>query len=193
MMKDGIAELMADAEIPTEEQQPQNIHSAAPAENGGNRSTETEVFPENNKPELSAELIESGADFAIGFFDIALTQLLKFMLKRKKNKKVAKLFGESGLIKFQALMDEVDAADNNKVQFSVIREFNSDELKMLHLSKKASEILEDLPLTDEEKELIKIPLMEIMKQKGGTIPPQYQLLLGVMQIAGGRVAEIAML
>ncbi len=191
-MHDGIAQLFADAEQPTEEMKPQTSEAATIEEKSGAGSPVPQKEPEPEH-EVSAEMVEAGADLAIGLFDISQSSIFRLLVKRKKNKRIIKLWGESGLNKMERLIDEMDAANNTRVSFTDAREFNPEELAMIRLAKKVDEMVEDLPMSEDEKNLIKVPLMEIMKKKGSTLPPEYALILGVLQIAGARAAEMAMM
>lgn len=185
---ESVQVLLKDIAIPTQEREPQKITTDAPAAPTAENKAEQEA-----KEPISQEMLESGADLTIGLFDFGQTSLFSFLVKNKRNKRLVKLYGENALDKLERLQLEQEAANDKKATVSIIREFTVDELAMLKLGLKADEIVNGLPLTDQEKNLIKIPLMEIMKQRGGTLPPEYALMLGIFQIAGARTAELIML
>lgn len=185
---ESVQGLLKDIAIPTQEREPQKITTDAPAASVAENKAEQEA-----KEPISQEMLESGADLTIGLFDFGQTSLFSFLVKNKRNKRLVKLYGENALDKLEKLQLEQEAGSDTRATVSIIREFTVDELAMLKLGLKADEIVNGLPLTDQEKNLIKIPLMEIMKQRGGTLPPEYALMLGIFQIAGARTAELIML
>lgn len=143
--------------------------------------------------DLSEESVEWGADFAIGMYDIGQQKLLAHFGKRKRNKKLRKKYGANALEKLETLKNEIEALTKNKMQQTVLREFTTDDYGMLRVEKAFEEYLEELALTDDEKDLIRKPLMKLMIKHGGEIPPGLALGLAVLQITGSRVADLAML
>ncbi len=185
----SINKLLQDVIVPTEEKVPQVI---APA-------TEIPITPEIpigqttppveeiKQPEpISDEIVEAGADIAIGMFDFSQNNLFKFFVNRKKRNRMESLLGENHRDKLETLISEVEAG-------KTADQFTTNDISALRIEKNVQELLKDLPLSDQDKEALKKPLMAIMKKKGGTLPPEYALGLAVLQILGGRTAEIYML
>jgi hypothetical protein len=191
-MNEGITELLKDTAIPTEERAPQQFTEAEIIS-----ETKNEPVKESDATEepvkMSAEMVEAGADLTIGLFDVAQTSIFRFLVKKRKNKKLIALYGDKALDKLEYLLDEQEAKSSNKLHVTEMRSFSPEEMGMLRIAKAVEEITEDLPMSESEKDLIKIPLMEIMKKRGGTLPPEYALMLGILQIAGARTGEILMI
>lgn len=193
-MDNSIKELLKDAAIETEQREPQMFTEAeiiSEVKNMPNVQPDTAVIAD--KEDVSGEMVEAGADLTIGLFDVAQTSIFRFLVKRRKNKKLIALYGEDSLNKLEKLIDEQEAKDSNKLHTIIIREFAPEELGMLRIARAVQQITDELPMSESEKDLIKIPLMEIMKKRGGTLPPEYALMLGVLQIAGARTGEIFMI
>jgi hypothetical protein len=140
---------------------------------------------------LSKEALEAGADVTIGLFDITQAKTFQILGEAKKKRKLKKRFGPDAVDKAQDLIDEADLNAENKIKSQ--RTLTNEEWGMLRLERAAREYLEDMPLSEAEKNNLKIPLMTIMKQHGGAIPPHYLLMFGLLQVVGSRAAQLAML
>jgi hypothetical protein len=176
-MHDSVNDLFKEIATPTEDRAPQS--STASINNTSDAPTE--IVNEEIKeptPEISAEMLDASADLTIGLVDFGQSSLFTW---------VVKLYGENAIDKLEHLINEQDADANNKIAQKILRDFSADEMGMLRLARRVNEITEDLPMTDGEKELIKIPLMALMKEKGGTLSPQWALTIAVIQIFGSRV------
>jgi len=186
---DSVKGLLQDISRPTEERAPQadKIQPEQAAD-----TTKTKDAGPETKPEISEEMIETGADLTIGLYDFSQTTLFSWLVKNKKDKRIIRLYGEGALDKLEMLINEKEASEDSKASVQVIRSFTIDEIAMLKITKKTDEILNGLPMTEQEKNLIKVPLMEMMKQHGGTLPPSWALILGFLQISGARVGELLM-
>lgn len=191
-ISESISKLLIDVTVPTEEKQPQVIvpseKIAPPAETV---NTVTSVASENiatvpQAQPVTDEMIESGAELLVGMFDFSQNNLFKFFVNRKKRNRMESLLGENYKEKIESLISDVESGKKAE-------EFKTEDLSALRFEKDVQTILKDLPLSDQEKESLKKPLMAIMKAKGGVIPPEYLLLLAILQIAGGRTAETVML
>ncbi|MBS4041357.1 MAG: hypothetical protein KGZ81_12260 [Flavobacteriales bacterium] len=195
-VSDSISKLLIDVTVPTEEKQPQVIVApetiVVPPENANtasNSSPETNTLvqqPQTVKPPVTDEMVENGAELVIGMFDFSQNNLFKFFVNRKKNNRMEALLGENHKDKLETLISNVESGKKAE-------EFKPEDLSALRLEKDVQTLLKDLPLSDQEKESLKKPLMAIMKAKGGVIPPEYLLILAILQIAGGRTAETVML
>lgn len=194
---ESVNKLLEDINTPTEEKGEQVKVDPSPAASQEKTvedpATETKTEPEVVVPEIDKEVLSSSADLAIGLFDVSQTNIFRFFGKRRKKKLLIKRFGDTAIDHVAKLLNEIDAMNENKVSTTVIREFTADEFGMLRIEKAAAEYLEGLPLTDAEKDMLKVPLMQIMKKRGGTIPPEIALILGCLQIAGARTAELFMM
>jgi hypothetical protein len=200
-MKDGklsesVNKLLIDVTVPTEEKQPQVIVEpeiipapAEPVNTVSNTTTETATSipqPQPAKEPVTDEMIESGAELVVGMFDFSQNNLFKFFVNRKRRNRMESLLGENYKDKLETLISNVESGKKAD-------EFKPEDLSALRFEKDVQTLLKDLPLSDQEKESLKKPLMAIMKAKGGVIPPEYLLLLAILQIAGGRTAETVML
>lgn len=141
--------------------------------------------PEPPKAPVSEEMLATGADVAIGMFDFAQQNIFKFFVKRKKERKLEKV-SPSWITELDQLIQEVE---NGKE----VKSLSGEQLAMLKIEKGVREILDHLPLSDDEKKQLRVPLIEIMRQNGGVIPANIQLMLSVLMIAGGRAADVFML
>lgn len=141
--------------------------------------------PEPTKAPVSEEMLATGADVAIGLFDFSQQNIFKFFIKRKKERKLEKV-SPHWVTELEQLIQELE---NGKEAKSL----SGEQLTMLKIEKGVREILDHLPLSDEEKKQLRVPLIEIMRQNGGVIPPNIQLMLSVLMIAGGRAADVFML
>lgn len=195
-ISESVSKLLIDVTVPTEEKQPQVIvapeNTQAPAETV---NTVTSAAPETIpavpqaqavKQPVTDEMIESGAELVVGMFDFSQNNLFKFFVNRKKRNRMESLLGENYKEKIESLISDVESGKKAD-------EFKTEDLSALRFEKDVQTLLKDLPLSDQEKESLKKPLMAIMKAKGGVIPPEYLLLLAILQIAGGRTAETVML
>lgn len=141
--------------------------------------------PEPPKAPVSEEMLATGADVAIGMFDFAQQNIFKFFVKRKKERKLEKV-SPHWITELDQLIQEVE---NGKE----VKSLSGEQLAMLKIEKGVREILDHLPLSDDEKKQLRVPLIEIMRQNGGVIPANIQLMLSVLMIAGGRAADVFML
>lgn len=141
--------------------------------------------PELPKAPVSEEMLATGADVAIGMFDFAQQNIFKFFVKRKKERKLEKV-SPHWITELDQLIQEVE---NGKE----VKSLSGEQLAMLKIEKGVREILDHLPLSDDEKKQLRVPLIEIMRQNGGVIPANIQLMLSVLMIAGGRAADVFML
>jgi hypothetical protein len=192
----SVSKLLIDVTVPTEEKQPQvTVVPETIPETAETLNTNSNVAPENNVPTqepqpakqpVTDEMIESGAELVIGMFDFSQNNLFKFFVNRKRRNRMENLLGENYKDKLETLISNVESGKKAD-------EFKPEDLSALRLEKDVQNLLGDLPLSDLEKESLKKPLMAIMKAKGGVIPPEYLLLLAILQIAGGRTAETVML
>jgi hypothetical protein len=188
LIHDSLKDLFEEIATPTQDRAPQS--STASINNTSDAPTE--IVNEEIKeptPEISAEMLDSSADLTIGLLDFGQSSMFTWVVNRKKNKKLIQLYGENAIDKLEHLINEQDAEANNKIAQKILREFSADEMGMLRLARRVNEITEDLPMTDTEKELIKVPLMALMKEKGGTLSPQWALTIAVLQIFGSRAMQ----
>lgn len=210
-MHSSVNDLLQDITAPTVERQPQSTSTAeivpvSPTPTPGPElitgaqentvtqpgTTDSQQIPQNTqKPEpvkqpVSEEMIATGADIAIGMFDFGQQNIFKFFVKKKKERKLEKI-NPSWVVELDELIKEVE---QGSVQ---VKNLKKEQLSMLKIEKGTREILENLPLSEEEKKQLRVPLMEIMRQNGGVIPANIQLMLGVLMIAGGRAADVYML
>jgi len=151
------------------------------------------VKQEEPKPEMTAEALASTADLVIGMFDFSQHNLFRALGNRKKKGKLGRLYGDNATDRLELLINKVEAMHSQQSTATVIEAFTPDDIGMLRLHKAAEEYLEGLPLTDYEKEALKKPLIELLKKRGGNIPPEIALLLAVLQISGARATELFML
>lgn len=199
-MHDSIKQLIQEAALPTTEQatQAEPVTSDEPvevkptveetaavkaAEKAEEKAIEEEIL-------LSGEMIDVGASTTIMFFDFIQQAGNTFWIKSKKDKRLIALYGEEALSKLAALLDEQLASKENKVSQTVLREFTPAEMGMLSEHKNAQKILDSFPLSDNEKESLKIPLMQMMKQSGTTLSPQWALMLSLATILGARALNV---
>lgn len=140
---------------------------------------------------LSKEALEAGADVTIGLFDITQSKAFQLLGNSKKKRKLRKKYGPDAVERLEKLVDEAEANEENKIR--TVRDLHPDEWGMLRMERAAREYLDDMPLSEGEKKNLKIPLMAIMKQHGGAIPPTYLLMFGLLQVVGSRAAQLAML
>lgn len=194
-VSESVSKLLIDVTVPTEEKQPQVIVApetiVVPSENANTQTsttpeTNTPVQPQAVKPPVTDEMIENGAELLVGMFDFSQNNLFKFFVNRKKRNRMEALLGENHKDKLETLISHVESGKKAE-------EFKPEDLSALRLEKDVQTLLKDLPLSDQEKESLQKPLMAIMKAKGGVIPPEYLLILAILQIAGGRTAETVML
>lgn len=192
----SVNQLLQDVIVPTEEKPPQvfaatetvtqTTENSSDGQPAGTENTQQEPQPQTVKPPITDEMIEGGADLVVGMFDFSQNNLFKFFVNRKKRNRMETLLGENHRDKLEKLISDVESGKKGD-------DFTTDDLSALRFERDVQTILKDLPLSDQEKESLKKPLMAIMKARGGVIPPEYLLLLAVLQIAGGRTAETVML
>lgn len=195
-ISESIGKLLIDVTVPTEEKPPQVIAATETIppvvetpNTAGSTLVESHQQPQQPQPAkqpVTDEMIESGAELVVGMFDFSQNNLFKFFVNRKKRNRMETLLGENNREKLETLISNVESGKKAD-------EFKTEDLSALRLEKDVQTILKDLPLSDQEKESLKKPLMAIMKARGGVIPPEYLLLLAILQIAGGRTAETVML
>lgn len=195
MPHDSVEELLKDVSQPTEHREPQMFTDAAstaekPVAGSIHATTDTLEDGPAITP-LSDEVIENGADMVIGLYDFGQAASVSFLVRRKRDKRLVKLFGEGALDKLADLKAELDAAENKNIRITEIRAFSVEEQKAIHLVKQADEVIGDMPMSESEKDLIKIPLMQLMKERGTTLPASWALTFAVMQITGARIAAAA--
>ncbi len=189
-LHDSVELLFKEVQQPTDDREPQAEASA------NNTSDEPLIEKEiiNKKEEqatheVSPEMLDSSCDLGIGLADFFQTSVFTWLVNSKKNKKLISLYGEGALDKLEHLINEQDAGKNNKLQHAILREFSPDEMGMLRLAKEVNKIVDDLPFTDSEKEAIKVPLMALLKESGGSLSPQWALTFAALQIFGSRALQ----
>ena len=199
-MHDSIKQLIEEAKLPTTEQatQTEPITSDEPIvvkptaeEKAEVKAAEKEAAQEAAEEiEVTAEMLQVGADTAVMFIDFLQQAGYTFWLKNKEDKRLIALYGENAITKLSELLDEQLAAKENKVSQTILREFTAAELGMLASYKNAQKILDSFPLSDNEKQSLIVPLMQMMKQSGATLSPQWSLLLAAAAIFGGRALNV---
>jgi hypothetical protein len=199
---ESIKKLLQDVTIPTPEQQPQsnvppiidNIEDneqAAPLA----ITNKSEGDAGKEKPQVSEKLLEASANVVTATFDFTQDNLFTFFGKVKRKRKMKRLFGEDWEVKLNDAKSKLEMAAANKSGVSIgdatmLEVANKEDFSLLRTEKSFDEYFDGLALTDEEKEAIKVPLKEVMRLRGGTIPPEYLLVLTVMQIFGARGMEL---
>jgi hypothetical protein len=209
-MHPSVNELLQDITAPTVERQPQALSTAPvtvtpapdqtvqalpPVPVAADIKTDTPSHPaavpqpqqtEQIKQPVSEEMLATGADVAIGMFDFAQQNIFKFFIKRKKEKKLEKI-NPNWITELDQLIQELENGSKE------VKSLSGEQLNMLKIEKGVREILDHLPLSEDEKKQLRVPLIEIMRQNGGVIPANIQLMLSVLMIAGGRAADVFML
>jgi hypothetical protein len=188
-MHDSVLKLLDEVEQPTEQRQPQSPSTSSTSDAAPEPTKETKAETVEPVVEISEDMLDNGADLTIGLYGMAQNSLLSFLAKRKRNNDLVDLYGEDAPRKMKLLLNEQSSLEN-KLAEKTVRQFTDDELGMLLLEKDFQELMDDLPLSDTEKESIKVPLKQIMKTKGGTLPPEYALIIAVMLITGSRLGQI---
>jgi uncharacterized protein with ParB-like and HNH nuclease domain len=189
-LHDSVELLFAEVQQPTDDRKPQ---AEASANNTSDEPLiEKEIIKDKEEQpthEVSPEMLDSSCDLGIGLADFFQTSVFTWLVNSKKNKKLISLYGEGALDKLEHLINEQDAGKNNKLQHAILREFSPDEMGMLRLAKEVNKIVDDLPFTDSEKEAIKVPLMALLKESGGSLSPQWALTFAALQIFGSRALQ----
>lgn len=201
---DSITALLKDIATPTVEQQPQQ---AVPPQLDAideekKQATASMANTTENKDaaavpvkKVDEKLLGYGAEAVVATFDFTQDNLFTFLGKIKRKKKLRKLYGEEWDVKLNDAKSKIDLLNANKSNTGgeVIELITKEDVGLIRLEAEFDSYFDDLSLTEKEKDQLKIPLMEIMRIKGGTIPPEYLLMLTLLQIFGARGTELATL
>jgi hypothetical protein len=201
----SMTKLLQDVAQPTEEQQPQQNHppvlddfeeepeppSPGTADTGNNAGGGQ---PQEKK--INEKAVKATAKFVLQLFDFFQNKGFATAGRFKEKRKLKRLYGDDALDKMEAAITkaQMQSESNTKsTDVEIMQLFTPEEIGMLRIRKEVNEFIEDLPLTDDEKEQLMEPLIEILKIKGGTIPPEWILIGTILQVTGARATELLMI
>jgi hypothetical protein len=193
LVHESIQQILQDVTIPTKEQEAQQIEPEKnSAADTGNKDDDGSRKPEVQP--ISKEMLEASADTAIAMFDFVQDNLFSVLARRKKRGKMNRLYGDDSADRLEKALNKLELQQQgSKGNVEIIESFTADELGMMRLERDFNDHIADLALTEKEIAALKPSLMELMKTRGGTIPPEYMLMLAVIQITGARITETVML
>lgn len=194
--------LLQDIAQPTEEREPQQrtppplndfedeeIEVATTSENTG------AAEPKQDK-KINEKMLQSTAKFILNLFDFFQNKGFKTAGKFKEKRKMKRLYGDDAMDKLEAALTKAQMQTDSNTRTTneeILQLFTPEEIGMLRIRKEVNEFMEGLPLTDDEKEQLMEPLIEILRIKGGTIPPEWILIGTILQVTGARTTELLMI
>lgn len=148
-------------------------------------STETADKPVNKAVELTEEDLYDTTETVLMMGDFAQRGALTLWAKSKKKDRFLRLYGKEWEKVF----------DTNKAAYKAgqTSDMSPAVLAMMTHADDIEEIIESLPFTDEEKEMLHKPLSKMLKQHGGVMPPEWVLYMSIGRIFGGRIWDVASL
>lgn len=199
-----MTKLLQDIAQPTQEQQPQQTHAPAlddfedeePGEgtaDTGKNNGAADLQPEKK---INEKMLKSTAKFILSLFDFFQSKGFGAAGKFKERKKLKRLYGDDALDKLEAALTKAQMQTDSNTKTTdaeIIQLFTSEEIGMLRIRKEVNEFIEGLPLTEDEKEQLMEPLIEVLRIKGGTIPPEWILIGTILQVTGARTTELLMI
>lgn len=201
----SMTKLLHDVAVPTQEQQPQQTHAPAlddfeeepeqPEPGTADTSNNTGTGQPQEK-KINEKAVKATAKFVLQLFDFFQNKGFATAGRFKEKRKLKRLYGDDALDKLEAAITKAQMqTDSNtkNTDAEIIELFTPEEIGMLRIRKEVNEFIEDLPLTDDEKEQLMEPLIEILKIKGGTIPPEWILIGTILQVTGARTTELLMI
>jgi hypothetical protein len=198
----SMTKLLQDIAQPTQEQQPQQTHAPAldefedddpGAADTGNNGGAGEQQAEKK---INEKMLKSTAKFILNLFDFFQHKGFKTAGRFKEKRKLKRLYGDDALDKMEAAITKAEmqtGSNTRNTDAEILQMFSPEEIGMLRIRKEVNEFMEGLPLTDDEKEQLMEPLIEILKIKGGAIPPEWILIGTILQVTGARTTELLMI
>lgn len=180
---ESVTQLLADVQVQTEEKElhQQNSYTTEAPSAKPEKQTIAPVVDE--QPKASAASAKTEADLYIMLADFGQTKLHSGWVRRKAEAKAINLYGTDALEKLEAARLIKERGEDVT---------STDQLALLRIDKQVAEIIEALPLSESEKEQLREPLQEMIKDNGGVMPHWLRLTMAALMIVGSRTLDVKM-
>lgn len=147
---------------------------------------------EEEIPQLSDEDLEEEAESYVMLVEMLLNLIFSVAAKYKRNSKAKEIAGESGAEKLKAIVKKLKANERAKKDSGVINidTLTEEEKLLVELNTEVEAYLDEIDLSESEKNRLIKPLKIILKRRKKRMSPEAMLFAGFASIAVTRIAML---